>query len=170
MKFGTMFTFAPSRNASVVSEKSFISGGNQNRISMRPLSAIFAESADMKGVQQPNVVNLDSIAEQDPLPPHADVEEALNMVVLDQHRLKIPFAQLLQDTDERRTVTIFIRHFFCGVCIGGLGDACWDTNRSIELFRIRSRTVAGARCRKVGAAVSQNPTRNHWLWRSNSDP
>ena len=103
----------------MVSEKSFVSGDvASRRISMRPLSAIFGEvrteTLQQDGQQQQHDY-LDTILEQDPLPPHADIEEILNMTVMDQHRLKIPLGQLVKDKDERRVVMVFIRHFFCGV-------------------------------------------------------
>lgn len=98
------------RKASVASLGSVGTFANGRRASR--LSEIFGVCGPAPAAD----ANLDTIAEQDPLPTKKAMDELLNLVVMDKTRNKTPFADLVKSTRQRRNVVIFIRHFFCPVC------------------------------------------------------
>lgn len=103
LRFGT-------HNASQASVVSQNSTGSKRRFSR--LSVIFG----MNDETQDDATNgLDTIAEQDPAPSDEEMEELYKSTVLDKNRIRTPFVSLVRETEQRRTIVIFIRHFFCGV-------------------------------------------------------
>lgn len=105
--------------------------------SLKRMSSIFGDwrAQSSHGVQ-PDA--LDTIQEQDPPPSKDALREMLNMNVLDRYRTKVPFNSLVKDGVQRRTVVVFIRHFFCGVGSSRSSVFAQRLTRP-ELFRIRPR-------------------------------
>jgi len=50
-------------------------------------------------------------------PSQSDLSELFKMIVLDKNRNKTPFKKLIQSTPGQRNIVVFIRHFFCCVCL-----------------------------------------------------
>lgn len=52
------------------------------------------------------------------LPSDDTLKDIAKVVLLDRNRNKVTFKELVNDASHRRTVVVFIRHFFCGMCYG----------------------------------------------------
>lgn len=97
------------RKDSVASLATVGSFGNIRRQSR--LSEIFG----VCGPTPAGGLDLDTIAEQDPLPTPEAMDDLLKLVILDRNRNKTPFVDLVKSTSHHRNIVIFIRHFFCPV-------------------------------------------------------
>jgi len=51
------------------------------------------------------------------MPDVAVLDDIAKVALLDRNRNKITFRELVNDGTHRRTIVIFIRHFFCGVSL-----------------------------------------------------
>ena len=78
-----------------------------------------ASSLNKMAVKDPSADFKGDIKVNNNPPTKGDLEKVAQLPVLDQNRKKYTFKSLYADNENgpRRVLVIFIRHFFCGVCM-----------------------------------------------------